>query len=63
MTYQEAIKLLRHHQEWRLGADILMIEPKDLTEAIDAILTNYNENKKDEDDGRLSNFGISFLAD
>ena len=38
MTYQEAIKLLRHHQQWRLGADIKMLEPKVITEAIDTIL-------------------------
>ena len=39
MTYQEAIKVLKIHQEWRLGAEIEMLEPKELTEAIDTILT------------------------
>lgn len=39
MKYQEAIKVLKIHQEWRLGAEIEMLEPKELTEAIDAILT------------------------
>lgn len=38
MTYEEAIKTLKIHQEWRLGADIEMLEPKIITEAIDAIL-------------------------
>ena len=39
MKYQEAIKVLKIHQEWRLGAEIEMLEPKELTEAIDTILT------------------------
>jgi prephenate dehydrogenase len=38
MILQEAISILKIHQEWRLGADIVMIEPKELTEAIDVIL-------------------------
>ncbi|MFY8160504.1 MAG: hypothetical protein ACOVNU_04180 [Candidatus Kapaibacteriota bacterium] len=43
MTYQESIKVLKHHQEWRLGADIDMLEPKIITGAIDTILTLYDE--------------------
>ena len=39
MTYEEAIKTLKIHQEWRLGAEIEMIEPKVITKAIDTILT------------------------
>jgi ribosomal protein L32 len=38
MTLQEAISNLKIHQQWRLGADIIMIEPKELTESIDIIL-------------------------
>ena len=39
MTYEEAIKTLKIHQEWRLGAELEMIEPKVITKAIDTILT------------------------
>ena len=38
MTLQEAISILKIHQEWRLGADIVIIEPKELTEAIQTII-------------------------
>ena len=38
MTYQEALNILRHHQLWRLGEEISMLEPKVITEAIDTIL-------------------------
>ena len=38
MTIQEAISNLKIHQQWRLGADIVMIEPKELTESINIIL-------------------------
>ena len=41
MKLQEAISILKIHQKWRLGADIVMIEPKELTEAIDTLL-NYH---------------------
>ncbi len=43
MTYEEAMWVLKIHQEWRLGADIDMLEPKIITGAIDTILTSYNE--------------------
>ena len=39
MTLQEAISNLKIHQQWRLGADIVMIEPKELTESIDIVLS------------------------
>jgi hypothetical protein len=42
MTYQEAIKILKIHQLWRLGAEIEMLEPKVLTEAIDTILAQQD---------------------
>ena len=41
MKLQEAISILKIHQQWRLGADIVMIEPKELTQAIDTLL-NYH---------------------
>lgn len=38
MTLPEAIKIIEHYQKWRLGADIEMIHPKILTQALDLIL-------------------------
>lgn len=38
MTLSEAISILKIHQQWRLGADIVMIEPKELTEAMNIII-------------------------
>ena len=43
MKITEAIKLLKHHQGWRLGDDIEMLEPKQVTEVIDTILMLYEE--------------------
>ena len=43
MKITEAIKLLRHHQGWRLGDDIEMLEPKQVTEVIDTILHLFEE--------------------
>lgn len=38
MNLTEAISILKIHQEWRLGADIVSIEPKELTEAMQTII-------------------------
>lgn len=35
MTYEEAIKVLVHHQNWRTGCDIEPTDVKQLTKAID----------------------------
>ena len=48
MTLQEAISNLKIHQQWRLGADIIMIEPKELTESIDIILLQLHEISDEE---------------
>lgn len=42
MNITEAISILKIHQEWRLGADIVSIEPKELTEAIQVIIDILN---------------------
>ena len=42
MTLKEATNILRHHQLWRLGEEISMLEPKVITEAIDTILTQQD---------------------
>ena len=38
MTLTEAISILKIHQQWRLDYDIVMIDPKELTEAMDIII-------------------------
>ena len=38
MNLTEAISILKIHQEWRLGADIVSIEPKELIEAMQTII-------------------------
>jgi hypothetical protein len=41
MTLQESISIFKIHQQWRLGADIVMLEPKELTEAFDVLLNHH----------------------
>jgi len=38
MNLNKAIKTLKKHQQWRLGADTKPTEPKKLSEAINLIL-------------------------
>jgi hypothetical protein len=38
MTIQESLSILRIYQQWRMGADIPMLEPKEITEAINTVL-------------------------
>ena len=47
MTYIEAISILRTHQYWRLGASIVMFEPKIITQAIDIILSEDRYTKQE----------------
>jgi hypothetical protein len=42
MNIQEAIVVLKLHNQWRKGAETPMIEPKELSEAIDAIVDYYH---------------------
>ena len=41
MKLEEAISLLKIHQEWRLGGDTEMIYPKELTQAIDIVINEF----------------------
>ena len=61
MTLQEAISILRIHQQWRLGADISMVEPKELTEAINILLDNTPQ-VTDEDVPKLGNEDVPKLG-
>jgi hypothetical protein len=39
MKVEEALNILKHHQQWRLGGiDNMPYEPKELTEAIDVLI-------------------------
>ena len=43
MNIKEVIKALKHHQKWRKGADIDMLHPKYLAEAIDEAIKLLEE--------------------
>ena len=43
MDAQEARRVLEHHNKWRKGADIPMIQPKVLSEVIDIIVKKYKK--------------------
>ena len=43
MEINDAINLLEHHNKWRRGADIPMVNPTALGEAIDVVVKNYKE--------------------
>ena len=43
MEIQDAIRLLEHHNKWRRGADIPMVNPTVLGEAIDEIIKEFKE--------------------
>jgi uncharacterized FAD-dependent dehydrogenase len=42
MTLQEALIVLAKHQQWRLGAEIEMAEPKVITMALDVVLAYHH---------------------
>ena len=44
MTIKQAYKILKHHADWRQGLNIEMVEPAQLTKALDIVLA-YLENK------------------
>ena len=48
MNIEEVIKALKHHQRWRKGAEIPMVQPKYLTEVIEEaikLLEEYESRK------------------
>jgi hypothetical protein len=46
MKLTKAIKVLKKHQKWRLGAETKPTEPKKLTEAIDIVLYGLEISQK-----------------
>lgn len=45
MNLQKAIQILKKHQEWRLGADTKLTDPKQLTEVLDVAINILEELK------------------
>lgn len=43
MDIKNAIELLKHHNKWRKGADVKMVSPKALSEAIDIIVKEFEK--------------------
>ena len=43
MDAQVALRLLEHHNKWRRGADIQMLNPTVLGEAIDIIVKEFKD--------------------
>jgi len=46
MELQEAINILERHNKWRLGAEIPMMQPKQITEAINVVLKYVKKTMK-----------------
>jgi hypothetical protein len=44
MTIKQAYKVLKHHADWRQGLNNDMVEPTQLTKALEIVLA-YLENK------------------
>lgn len=47
MKLEDAINILKTHQEWRLGGEGEMIYPKELTQAIDIVINEFTLIKKE----------------
>ena len=45
MTQEQAIQILKDHQEWRRWGDWEPTDPTQLWEAIDVIIEYFNNNK------------------
>jgi len=56
MKLKKAIKTLKKHQQWRLGADTKPTEPKELTEAIIIILKANELYQKFLKSGEIGDF-------
>ena len=64
MKIREALNILRHHQEWRLGSeDLDMLEPKVITQAIDTILKNLDERYTKQEFLDAAKFGEVSMID
>lgn len=46
MTLKQAIDTLQQHQQWRRGAEVKMLHPEVVGEAIDIILIELNRDER-----------------
>jgi len=56
MKLKRAIKTLKKHQQWRLGADTKPTEPKKLTEAINIVLYGLKLQQRCIKSGEIGDF-------
>lgn len=56
MKLKKAIKTLKKHQKWRLGAETKPTEPKRLTAAIDLVLYAVNLQQRYIKSGEIGDF-------
>ena len=56
MNLKKAIKTLKKHQQWRLGAETKMTKPKKLTEAINLVLYAVNLQQRYIKSGEIGDF-------
>lgn len=56
MNLKKAIKILKKHQKWRLGAETKQTEPKKLTEAINLVLYAVKYQQKYIKSGEIGDY-------
>lgn len=56
MQFNDALKVLQNHQQWRLGKSDKNTEPQVLTEAIDVILKGKGLSIEDDLNQELQNY-------
>lgn len=49
MTIDTAIKILKEYNKWRLGSDTSMLEPTEITDAINRVIKEYEKTNTPED--------------
>ena len=46
MTTTEALRVLKRYQKWRLGGNLAMLHPKEVTEAINTAISELDRRVK-----------------
>lgn len=57
MTYEQALAVLKHHQQWRRGADIPMQEPSEIGEALDVAINLLKQHKWNDGNTKPPKYG------
>lgn len=57
MTTEEALVILIDHQRWRRGADIPMLEPKEIGEALDVAINVLKQRKWNDGNTKPPKYG------